>query len=278
MRTLVGRANPMSVVEGVGLARANFAIPNSLPAFYFEIRFVKDESFKGSIEAQLIADESDDDDENDNDDNNNDAEIAQAATEGESVANKDSAAASPASDVPATATEPALPPLGSLEQPAPQEQQPQQPESEKGKERDERPRGKQQRQEGEKAPKGLNIGVGLYREGIPLQGAPGEHNSYAYVVRNLPPLQTTSSPTARPVPQHSMIVCLVCLTGAGANGRDREGVPCTTWATCGCRASTRARTAPRSTWATWSDAAGTSGARASTSLSMANTWAAPSPT
>ncbi len=29
---------------------------------------------------------------------------------------------------------------------------------------------------------GLNIALGLYREGIPLQGAPGEHNSYAYQV------------------------------------------------------------------------------------------------
>lgn len=132
MRTLVGRTNPTSLFESVGLARTNFAIPNSLPAFYFEVRFIRDESYNGSIEAQLVADESDDDSsstvENSSSANEKDKEII--SDEVKKLQNS------------------------------------------KDKNDENKPT----------QPRGLNIGVGLYREGIPLQGAPGEHNSYAYVV------------------------------------------------------------------------------------------------
>jgi hypothetical protein len=164
MRMLVGRTNPTSVLESVGLARANFAIPNSLPAFYFEVRFLRDESFKGSIEAQLIADESDDEIETPDD-------HTQAPVKGDSGAEE--APVLPFAD-PAAGGE--LPSSSLGDQP------------ELGTEINGRVpatvEGRKQKQKAEKevSPKGLNVGVGLYREGIPLQGAPGEHNSYAYVV------------------------------------------------------------------------------------------------
>ncbi len=42
----------------MGLARTNWAIPNSLPAYYFEITLSRDETFQGSIDEQLQLDDS----------------------------------------------------------------------------------------------------------------------------------------------------------------------------------------------------------------------------
>jgi len=139
MRTLVGRADPTSQFDCVGLARANFAIPNSLPAFYFEVRFLKDESFKGSIEAQLLADAKDEGSEGAS---ANTPSVSVDSPSSEETPNKDNETGEPTNN-------------------------------------------SAEKQERKDQPTGLNIGVGLYREGIILEGAPGEHNSYAYVVSYL---------------------------------------------------------------------------------------------
>jgi len=112
LKTIVGKTTEKEW-ESVGIGRGNFVIPNSLPAFYFEITL--SEYNDGPSETEIQVNGSTDPDEPD-------TEI-----EGEK---KD---------------------------------------SDKGKEKTD-----------QVEETGADVALGLFRHGIPLQGVPGQHNSYAY--------------------------------------------------------------------------------------------------
>lgn len=179
--------------ERVGLARANFVIPNSLPAFYFEIRLsgVKDHV---PTEDDLNAEHENSDDELTNVEELVEQIDAQTAATAAAVANSSSQTTSPPQTTPPTTTPPA-----SSEDTTPttpttprlRETVNKASEDSKDKQKDTAPDEKLTKTETEptattaakdkgKEKRGASVAIGLYREGIPLQGSPGEHNSYAY--------------------------------------------------------------------------------------------------
>eukprot|EP01087_Luapelamoeba_hula_P010094 TRINITY_DN2658_c0_g1_i4.p1 TRINITY_DN2658_c0_g1~~TRINITY_DN2658_c0_g1_i4.p1 ORF type:complete len:3811 (+),score=698.07 TRINITY_DN2658_c0_g1_i4:295-11727(+) len=126
---VVGRTTDREL-ERVGIVRGNAVIPNSLPAFYFEIRLAPatPEDDSGFVEPKKTAEKK---------------ATTPVVTSAPKVESTDSSAAPSTPAAPATPTSEA--------------------------------------EDDGAIPEGaLSVAIGLFRDGIPLQGVPGEHNSYAY--------------------------------------------------------------------------------------------------